>query len=1004
VVTSNQLNELLDELIDLWISSQISTQNFLALCSTGKCADAEKSGLYVFICDKVISVNLLLNHQQSLCDLIQRRPRFANYCSMLEKNREYKLSQVKSLARERIISQELKIQRERDIERKQQFERDQQLERDQQFELARQLRNRQQLERDRQLLLRQAIKAEQQLERDRQLLLRQKIEVEQKLESDRQLLLRQRIEDEKQRQRVRLQASLDTDFVQACKAIPNHAPYILLSAEDFKKIKTEYVRDWALRELEQELDDEQAFAITHVNGTCKVTARAGSGKTRILITRTIFLIRHCKVSSNSILLLAFNKKAVEEIRSRLKDSLGDEIPHVKTFHSLAFGIVQPLEKMMSDDPSTENRALSQTVQNLLNTELHKSTFLDKIRNLMLEYFRTDWNAITEKSFGIKEKAKLDLQRSMRSETLKNDFVQSYGEKLIANTLFEHGIAYEYEKARRWKNGTYRPDFQIKLESGGGVAIEYFGLAGNADYDKESQDKREYWKCEPGWTLVERFRQDVAGDNPKFVPDLICELEELGLQPKKLSENEIWQLVKEQAINKFTEVTVTFISNCRKRGLDDESLQSLINDHKHESKTEIEFLKMARSIFKSYLAYLEVNKCEDFDGLLGRASDLVSKNRTYFRNKNGEGDLRQINHVMVDEFQDFSLLFYELIQQIRAINSDTTLFCVGDDWQAINGFAGSDLKYFNKFAEYFIDSATTQVSTNYRSARAIISLGNSIMKDYGLPAKPSRDEAGRILVAYLDEFSSEGFEKFDHKDDKITPLLLRIIHKYISQNKEVVILFRTNRIPYRQNSNFKDGLRTDTLPGYRKYLCKCLQVPESAKLVVSTSHRYKGLESDVVIIADALVDKYPIIHATEQLLRIFGNDVTKIFEENRRLFYVAATRAKETLVIVTERERPSPFLENNNSFTLLEEIKDWSEFPTPSSKATDVYLVTVYKAFPVKANLIKLGYKFDGISKCWSLQISSKDWSEDSFKKQVWISDVGKIEVKAQNGDLIYVKN
>ena len=1003
MVTSNQLNELLDELIDLWISSQISTQNFLTLCSSGKCADAEKSGLYVFICDKVISVKLLLNHQQSLCDLIQRRPRFANYCSMLEKNREFKLSQVKSLARERIISQKLKIQREHDIERKQQFERDQQLERDKQFEIARQLRNRQQLERDRQLLLRQKIEAEQQLERDRQLLLRQKIEAEQQLKRDRQLSLSQGIEAERQRQVVRLQAALDTDFIHASKAIPKQSPYILLSAQHIKSIKTKFVRDWASRELGLQLDNEQAFAVTHVNGTCKVTARAGSGKTRILVTRAIFLIKHCKVPPNTILLLAFNKKAADEMRSRLKDSLGDEIPHVKTFHSLAFGIVQPLEKLIFDEPSTEGLALSQVVQNLINSELHKSGFLEKIRNLFLEYFRTDWNAITEKSFGIKEKEKLDLQRSMRSETLKNDFVKSYGEKLIANTLFEHGIAYEYESARKWGNRTYRPDFQIKLDSGGGVAIEYFGRAGDADYDRESQKKREYWKQEPGWTLVERFRQDVAGDKSKFVSDLISDLERLGLKPKKLSENEIWQLVKERSINKFTGVIVTFISRCRKLGLTDEALQLRINEHKPESKAEIEFLKISRSIYSSYLAYLEVNKCEDFDGLLSRASDLVSKNCTNFADKNGEGDLRLISHVMVDEFQDFSSLFYELIQQIRAINSNTTLFCVGDDWQAINGFAGSDLKYFNKFSEFFPDSTTTQVSTNYRSAKAIISLGNSIMQDYGTPAKPSRDEAGRVLVAYLDEFSSKGFERHNHNSDTITPLLLRVIHKYVSQNKEVVILFRTNRIPYPQNSKHKVVSSTYTLPGYRKYLCKCLEIPESAKLVVSTSHKFKGLESDVVIIADALVDKYPIIHATEQLLRIFGNDVTNIFEENRRLFYVAATRAKDKLVIVTERQRPSPFLENK-SFTLLEEIKDWSEFPSMSSKATDVYLVTVHKAFLVKSNLIKLGYKFDGITKCWSLQISSKDWSEDSFKKQVWISDVGKIEVRAQNGDLIYGKN
>ena len=925
MVTSNQLNTLLDELIDLWISSQISTSDFLNLCNSKNSLEAEKSRLYIDICKKISSINLLLGQQQILDDLIQRRPRFVNQCFKIKKNQEF-VDTFKAGV-------------------------DQQL-----------------------------------------------------LKRDRQILLKQQLEAERQRQQVRLQDFLDTDFLEASKAIPNHGEYNLLSAEDIEKLKTRYVCDWASHELGLELDDEQAYAITHVNGTTKVTARAGSGKTRILVTRAIFLIKHCKVSPNSILLLAFNRKAVNEMRSRLTGILGNEIPHVMTFHSLAWGIVQPLETMISDDPSKEGKALSHAVQSLINTELHKSSFLDQLRNLMLEYFRTDWNAITEKSFGVKEKEKLDLLRLMRSETLKGDFVKSYGEKLIANTLFDHGITYEYERARRWGSRTYRPDFSIKLESGGGVAIEYFGLTGIADYDQESQKKREYWKLQPGWTLVERFPQDVAGDEPRFVSDLICELEKLGLQPKKLSENEIWQLVKKRSINKFTEVIVTFISRCRKLGLTDEALQLLINDHKHESKAEIEFLKIARPIYKSYLSYLKENKSEDFDGLLGRASNLVSKNHTNFAYKNDrQCNLRLISHLMIDEFQDFSILFYQLIRQIKAISPNATFFCVGDDWQAINGFAGSDLKYFNKFSEYFIDSTTTQVSTNHRSSKAIVSFGNFIMQDHGLPAKPSRDDVGRTLVAYLDEFSSKEFEKYIHKDDKITPILLRIIHKYISQNKEVAILFRTNRIPYPQNSNLKDVSNIYTLPGYKKYLCECLQIPETTKIIVSTSHKYKGLESDVVIIADALVDKYPIIHATEQLLRIFGEDITKIFEDNRRLFYVAATRAKETLVIITESQKPSPFLENNKNSTPLVEI-DWREFPTPSSIATDVYLITVCSAYPVKANLIDLGYKFDDITKCWSLQISSKDWSEDSFKKQVWISNVGKIEVKAQNGDLIYVKN
>ena len=70
MVTSNQLNTLLDELIDLWISSQISTQNFLTLCRTEICGEAEKSEMYVAICNKISSVGFFIGQEQLLTILL----------------------------------------------------------------------------------------------------------------------------------------------------------------------------------------------------------------------------------------------------------------------------------------------------------------------------------------------------------------------------------------------------------------------------------------------------------------------------------------------------------------------------------------------------------------------------------------------------------------------------------------------------------------------------------------------------------------------------------------------------------------------------------------------------------------------------------------------------------------------------------------------------------------------------------------------------------------------
>jgi DNA helicase-4 len=94
------------------------------------------------------------------------------------------------------------------------------------------------------------------------------------------------------------------------------------------------------------------------------------------------------------------------------------------------------------------------------------------------------------------------------ESLKGDYVKSFGEKVIANTLFQHAVDYKYERNFRWDGTNYRPGFTILLGPKRGVVIEYFGLEGDADYDSMSAKKRDFWARCPGWTLVELTPDDL----------------------------------------------------------------------------------------------------------------------------------------------------------------------------------------------------------------------------------------------------------------------------------------------------------------------------------------------------------------------------------------------------------------------------------------------------------------------------------------------------------------
>ena len=122
--------------------------------------------------------------------------------------------------------------------------------------------------------------------------------------------------------------------------------------------------------------------------------------------------------------------------------------------------------------------------------------------------------------------------------------------------------------------------------------------------------------------------------------------------------------------------------------------------------------------------------EDFDGLLSRAAKIVAQGTTSFHRKPGNGDLAKMKFLLIDEYQDFSRLFDDLVQAIRCQNENVILFCVGDDWQAINGFAGADLKFFHEFEDRFTNAKRISISTNYRSCPEIVRLGNRLMQSFG----------------------------------------------------------------------------------------------------------------------------------------------------------------------------------------------------------------------------------------------------------------------------------
>ena len=843
----------------------------------------------------------------------------------------------------------------------------------------------------------------------------------------------------------------------------------ILNENEFEAEKISFVKNWtkANRKPNSKLpDDQQIAAISSVHEHTQVTARAGSGKTTTLVTRTLFLMRHCRIAPSEILILAFNRKAAHEIRKRLlslldndaeaevKDEFNrltkranrrktaDEIeakavetvssklnitlPHVMTFHALAYSIVHPEESLLYDEPEGGSQKLSQTVQQVIDDHLRIPKFREKIRNLMLAHFRDDWERIVEGRHDQSKEEFLRFRRSLPHFSLGEDYVKSYGEKLIANFLFEHGIIYKYEHSHWWNGTNYKPDFTIFKTDKSGIIIEYFGLTGDPDYDKMSEKKREYWKNKQNWTLLEFTPKDITNKGEiHFYKKLKDALQHQGIRCDRLSEDEIWEKIRVRAIDSFTKASKGFIARCRKLSLTLSDLRLKAKAHSAHTPEESAFIEIVCSIYDAYLERISATGEEDFDGLMRRATEEVNCGNTIFKRRSTDGDLGSLRHICIDEFQDFSDLFYQLLSAIRKSSPEAKLFCVGDDWQAINGFAGSDLRFFKQFKQYVGDSRCLNISTNYRSAPAIVEAGNALMLGHGAPAIASKEKEriGRVIVSDLDEFEPSITERKDHSGDILTPAVLRVLSKALSSSDDtrIVLLCRTNKIPYfinYKNTATKGG--SQSLDNYLDHIRSYLPKAQRERVTISTAHKYKGLEKKIVIILDLVQRSYPLIHPDWQFTRILGNSLENIVEEERRLLYVALTRAEEDLFIFTDKRKRSPFLDDLEHTANFASI-NWKLFPplqeatgypvsmsarsqvfSPLQGSTDRLTVGIGSqegtggspTYAIKDLLKASGYQWQSTGwRSWTKTMPSARFSAEILKSEVWSASADGIDVR-----------
>jgi DNA helicase-4 len=723
----------------------------------------------------------------------------------------------------------------------------------------------------------------------------------------------------------------------------NHQGEVELSADDYVALKAPRV-DRALQAMGLTLDHEQLCANARPENRLLITARAGSGKTRTLCAKAALSIQDEGLYPDQVMILAFNKAAALTVKQRLEEGgLIKDYRNARTFHSLAYQLVKPRKKLLFDaggEPSKrdQSRFAQRMMQRILNPAFKEA---------MVEFFRQELEQIEDLGRDLPPNDYLIFRRSLELVTLDGKRVKSNGEKFIADFLFEHGIEYRYERPWAWKadfldGSVYRPDFSI-VHGGYDYILEHWAIepedptstlpshwtTTTAQYRAQIKAKRAFWQGH-SMELLETHTGMLRQGRAAFESQLKEILLGQGIRCQRLPQEEIVRRVFQNdfAISRMAELFLQFIQRAKKMGWSVDRVAGLMAEHPDPEPRARLFHDLALRAYREYEAMLIAEGAMDFDDLLAQAADEVVARGASLSIHLGDGKmlpLRELRWVLLDEYQDFSELYFRMLSAILEVNPGIKLVAVGDDWQAINAFAGADLLFFRQFSDYFPNSSAVGVTTNYRSDSLVVNAGNRLMVGQGPAAKRGRSLVGEIQVcnihdvwiefragdAYLEEreadavylpVSNEG-KRPSPSVEKLAKAVKACVER-ISENpdRKVLLLARTGIVYGLEMEGFMRLLLTA--------LKKTLQLPmKDLESLVSamTAHGSKGQEAHTVIILDATQRQFPKVHPDNLLFRPFGVTPKAVLDEERRLFYVALTRAEHRLIVLTEKGSESPYL-------------------------------------------------------------------------------------------------
>ena len=713
---------------------------------------------------------------------------------------------------------------------------------------------------------------------------------------------------------------------------------------DDSSIIAKHNKEYVLRHLKEEkdyldnillpvdpnikLDDEQKRVVLSDEDFTLVIAGAGAGKTTTVSAKVRYLVEKKGISPDQILVISFTNKAVDELRDKINKKLNIKCP-VTTFHKTGYAILRRKDaerKMIVDQGFMYNVINNYLKVNILdNPEL-----VDKLILFFGSYFDAPYegadlndffNYISKADFSTirgnidEYSEKIINERTGKFQTIARETLRSAQEVQIANFLFLNGIEYTYEKPYPFSIASsykvYTPDFT--LTQGDKVTyLEHFGITQDGRNNRYNASQIEKYKREVNDKV--KLHRDHATDLlytfsayndgrsllDHLREELIAHGFELHPRPSKEVFEKIVNTEENRYISRLVSLVCTFIQNFKTNGYSSEKFFAWNATSKNE-RSKL-FLTICEQCYHEYTKCLKERHAIDFE-------DMINDSARILREAEEQKLELDFKYIIVDEYQDISRQRFDLTKELSSL-CDAKIIAVGDDWQSIYAYAGSDITLFTHFKESFGYGLELRITKTYRNAQEVIDIaGGFIQKNSSQIKKalisPKHISNPVIIQTYTEDVDRKQYEGKGGKFFLVGETVEKLMKEILSENPKSSILllgrYGFDGFNLTKSADFEYWEKTGNITS---------KTFADIEMEFMTVHRAKGLGFDNVIIINAIDSVYGFpskIQEDPVLQYVVKIDRTIEYAEERRLFYVALTRTKNRVYIVTPQQRPSEFV-------------------------------------------------------------------------------------------------